>query len=32
MYPLLIDGVHIPDPMEMNREFTLMRADDCLLR
>ena len=28
----LIDGVHIPDPMEMNREFTLMRADDCLLR
>ena len=28
----LIDGVHIPDPMEMNRELTLMRADDCLLR
>ena len=28
----LIDGTHVPDPMEMNREFTLMRADDCLLR
>ena len=28
----LIDGSHVPDPVEMNREFTEMRADDCLLR
>ena len=28
----LIDGSHVPDPTEMNREFTIMRADDCLLR
>ena len=28
----LIDGSHVPDPAEMNREFTEMRADDCLLR
>ena len=28
----LIDGSRVPDPSEMNREFTEMRADDCLLR
>ena len=28
----LIDGSHVPDPTEMNKEFTRMRADDCLLR
>ena len=28
----LIDGSHVPDPTVMNKEFTRMRADDCLLR
>ena len=28
----LVDGTHIPDSMEMNKEFTKMREGDCLLR